>query len=242
MSIFQSVDLYCERVDASLWSEPINLATNLAFIVASLLLWRQVHSAKVSSAIPADRLLACRSLAVLIALIGLGSGAFHSFGNRLTALLDVGMIGLYLLVYAAWIPVLLLRASAPLHGRTRLAQVGVGVLGLLVLVSSIAVCGVLARSGWLPDGMPSGLYLGAWLALLILAAWAWSASQPQAARAMAAAAGLFVLSMTARQLDLPLCDQIPGGVGLHWAWHLLNATVLFQATRAILQMRSVNSA
>jgi len=30
------IDNYCERIDPSFWSEPVNAMTNLAFIVAAL--------------------------------------------------------------------------------------------------------------------------------------------------------------------------------------------------------------
>ena len=35
------LDVYCERTDPSLWSEPLNVVTNLAFLAAAALLWRQ---------------------------------------------------------------------------------------------------------------------------------------------------------------------------------------------------------
>ena len=37
----ESIDMYCERTDPGLWSEPLNALTNLAFLLAAALLWRQ---------------------------------------------------------------------------------------------------------------------------------------------------------------------------------------------------------
>ena len=31
---FETIDAYCERTDATLWSEPLNALSNLAFIAA----------------------------------------------------------------------------------------------------------------------------------------------------------------------------------------------------------------
>ena len=41
MEWFEAVDGYCERVDAAFWSEPINVVTNAAFLIAALWVWRR---------------------------------------------------------------------------------------------------------------------------------------------------------------------------------------------------------
>ena len=35
----EMVDLYCERLDANLWAEPINAVTNLSFVFAAIAIW-----------------------------------------------------------------------------------------------------------------------------------------------------------------------------------------------------------
>ena len=42
----------------------------------------------------------------------------------------------------------------------------------------------------------------------------------------------FFVSLTLRTVDLPLCGQFP--MGTHFAWHLLNAVVLFIVARAMV--------
>jgi hypothetical protein len=88
---FNSVDIYCERLDASFWTEPINAISNLSFIVAGFFIWR-LRS-------PRSAL-----MAILMILIGLGSFSFHTYANRLTGLLDVLAIALYLVAFAFLIP------------------------------------------------------------------------------------------------------------------------------------------
>ncbi len=41
MDWFEQIDGYCERTDFTYWSEPLNAVTNVAFIIAALLLWRR---------------------------------------------------------------------------------------------------------------------------------------------------------------------------------------------------------
>jgi hypothetical protein len=47
---------------------------------------------------------------------------------------------------------------------------------------------------------------------------------PRVAAGLAIGVAILCLSLTARSLDEPLCDVLP--LGTHWAWHLLNATML----------------
>jgi hypothetical protein len=36
---FRAVNRYCERTDASYWSEPVNALSNAAFLVVALVVW-----------------------------------------------------------------------------------------------------------------------------------------------------------------------------------------------------------
>jgi hypothetical protein len=55
---------------------------------------------------------------------------------------------------------------------------------------------------------------------------------PGAGRTMAAAAGVFCVSLLARSLDQALCPSWPPGT--HFIWHLLNAWVLYALSRAMV--------
>ena len=144
-----AVDIYCERTDASFWSEPINALTNLAFLFAAGLLWSRAQDQR-----------ALRLLAILIGLIGLGSFLFHTFGNRLTGLLDVFFIAAFIVAFAYLLP----RVS---WHQTRWRAVGAMLIALIFIAGTTAlVSSWRATLQWLPPGM----YLGAWLILLIYAA------------------------------------------------------------------------
>jgi hypothetical protein len=197
---FNSVDIYCERLDASFWAEPINAISNLSFIVAGLFLWR-LRS-------PRSAL-----MTILMILIGLGSFSFHTYANRLTGLLDVLAIALYLVAFSYLIPKQWSRNSL-------LIQVG----SLLLLIVSIVLAHLLMNHlkpalPWLPPG----IYLGAWLTLLIYALVTQHSNKP-AARFLWLAVIVFPFSLLSRQLDMLLCDSLGP---THWLWHLLNSLTLY---------------
>jgi hypothetical protein len=195
-----SVDIYCERLDASFWAEPINAISNLSFIAAGFFLWRlrTPHSSL---------------MAVLVILIGLGSFSFHTFANRLTGLLDVLAIALYLVVFAFLIPKQWSKNSL-------LIQLGsVLMLILSMVLAQLLMNYVKPALPWLP----SGIYLGAWLTLIMFALIT-QYSNKAAARFLWLAVIVFSASLLSRQLDMPLCDTIGGS---HWLWHLFNGLTLF---------------
>jgi hypothetical protein len=209
-----SVDIYCERLDASFWAEPINAISNLSFIVAGFFLWRlrTPHSTL---------------MAVLVILIGLGSFSFHTFANRLTGLLDVLAIALYLVAFAFLIPKQWSKNSL-------LIELG----SVLMLIVSIVLAQLLISHlkpalPWLPSGM----YLGAWLALIVFAL-VTQYSNTHAARFLWLAVIVFPASLLSRQLDLPLCDSTGGS---HWLWHLLNGLTLYLSSYGLCSERRFNS-
>ena len=88
MDWFEQVDGYCERTDFSYWSEPINAATNLVFIIAALVLWRR------STGVPMARV-----LSVILFATGFGSFLFHTHATLWASVADVVPIGIFILTY-----------------------------------------------------------------------------------------------------------------------------------------------
>ncbi|MET8847185.1 hypothetical protein [Amycolatopsis sp. NPDC004625] len=87
------VDGYCERVAPGLWGEPLNSLSNLAFLVAAVLVWRLAGGSRVG-----------RLLAGLIGLIFVASSVFHLLATRWAAVADSGAILVFVLVYAGLFP------------------------------------------------------------------------------------------------------------------------------------------
>jgi hypothetical protein len=199
------IDGYCERTDFSFWSEPINAVTNAAFLIAAgIVLVGLLRRGRLE---PGTGLL----LAILTA-IGIGSFLFHTFATRWAALADVLPIALFILSYL----VLTLRRAFGL------AWLWAGLIGIAFLPASGALA---AGIGQLTQGALGGSsgYLPALLALVVCGGLLWR-RRPDFARGLLIAAGLFVLSLTFRTLDAPLCGAIP--FGTHFLWHMLNGTLL----------------
>jgi hypothetical protein len=83
--LFAPVDAYCERLDASFWSEPVNAATNAGFLLAGVLLWRVVAQRRALGKTIASSV---RSLPWLLGLIGLCSFLFHTVATVWAGLAD----------------------------------------------------------------------------------------------------------------------------------------------------------
>ncbi|MFD1149728.1 hypothetical protein [Saccharothrix hoggarensis] len=200
------VDAYCERLAPGLWAEPLNAVSNAAFLVAAALLWWR-HRPRTGD---------LRALPVLLALVGLGSLSFHTVADTVTNWLDIGFIAVYVIWY------LIVFARHHLDARWALAWLAAP--AFVVLAVAVAPLGAMIPGG-------SGIYLAPFLSLLVVTVIAAVRRLPW--HDLAAAAGVFVVSVTLRTLDQPLCGVWPSGT--HYAWHVLNAVVLFLVARQVIR-------
>lgn len=199
------VDNYCERIDFGFWSEPVNAVSNAAFLIAAVV---ALVAARRSGRLDGG-------MAILIALaaaIGVGSFLFHTFATRWAALADVLPIQLFIVAYL----VLAMRQFFRLSWFGS-AAIAVGFVAIAIPVGR-------ALRGLVGETMHGSVgYLPAFVALVVVATLLAGRRHP-AARSLAGAAGLFVVSLGFRTLDLPLCDAWP--LGTHFLWHLLNGVLL----------------
>lgn len=204
-----TVDAYCERTSPDFWAEPLNALTNLAFVVAAL---------------AAARLAAKRgggagawALVVVLLAIGVGSFLFHTVATRWAGLADVLPITIFIHLYLY----LALRrfVGLPVWG---------ALLGVVGFLAGSAALGRVAPPGAL-NGSVS--YLPALMAMLVVGG-ILLARRHAAASGILLAAVVFLASLTARSLDEAVCQAVP--VGLHFIWHLLNATVLYLLLRTLV--------
>ncbi len=89
MLVTDYVDGYCERVAPGLWGEPLNSLSNLAFLVAAVLVWRLANGDRTG-----------RLLAGLIGLVFVAGSVFHLAATRWAAVADSAAILVFVLVYA----------------------------------------------------------------------------------------------------------------------------------------------
>ncbi|MDH5796982.1 MAG: ceramidase [Paracoccaceae bacterium] len=195
----QQFDDYCERTDFSLWSEPLNAVTNLAFIIAAVVMWRRAAGVPMA-----------RALSALLFGIGIASGLFHTLATAWASAADVLSILIFILVY-------LYAANRGYFGLSPV-WAGAAVLAFFpyaaVLTPTFSALGFLGSSaGYAPIPV-----------LILLYAWLLRTRAPDTARGMAIGAGILVVSITLRTLDEPLCEIWP--YGTHFLWHSVNAIML----------------
>ena len=198
MDWFEQVDGYCERTDFSYWSEPINAATNLAFIIAALVLWRR------STGVPMARV-----LSVILFATGLGSFLFHTHATLWASVADVVPIGIFILTYLFVVN----RDMVPMGGWLAALATALFIPFAAVLVPVLNQIPFIAISNFY------------WTVPILLALYAvLLRRKPGIAQGFLIGAALLCLSVTIRSLDEILCDVIP--VGTHFVWHLLNGVML----------------
>ncbi|MFN3276721.1 MAG: ceramidase domain-containing protein [Paracoccus sp. (in: a-proteobacteria)] len=201
MDWFAPVDAYCERTGPDYWSEPINALTNLAFLVAAVLIWRRLQGPGLAMG---------RLMAGVLFVIGIGSWLFHTHANPLTSLMDVVPIVAFILLYV-------FAATRDYFGARPwvAAVVTAGFIPYAALTVPLfqQVPGLGSSASYAPVPLLIGVY-----ALLL------RRRLPQVARGLAIGAGLLVVSLTFRTLDQASCAVLP--IGTHFMWHILNAIML----------------
>lgn len=202
-----SVDGYCERLDASFWSEPVNAISNVTFIITAIMLFRLGQRDRRWGTDPA-----WTGLTVNVAIIGVGSFLFHTFATRWAAIADVLPILVFMLCYVT-------------VGLRRFFQLSMG----MALLGPIALIATAIALGTLGLGAASS-YLPALLGLLIFGIWSHSSNRIRS-RHLLVTTVIFGASLGLRTLDLPACDF--NSVGTHWLWHSLNAIVLYRSVASL---------
>lgn len=222
--------IYCERgPDPGLWAEPVNAATNAAFVVAGLAALYLIRRRP-----PGERSVVHIVLAILVVGIGIGSFLFHLHATPWAAIADVAPIGAFMLLYFAVAMRSLLR---------------------LPLGWAMALTAAFAASLWTagritctPDGLVqfgggggrclngSVGYLPALVAMMAIGG-VLALKRHPAAGSLLTSGSIFAVSVTFRTLDQALClETVIAGypLGTHFLWHLLNALMLFILMRAVI--------
>jgi hypothetical protein len=209
--MFEAVDLYCERLSAGLWAEPLNAASNVSFFIAGVFAVRLSLARGGLGAAPA-------ALIALLFAIGLGSTLFHTIARTWAVLADVLPILIFQCVFIATY------VGAVARTRTRAV-----VIFVVLFLASQLVFAWLAETGWLNGSLS---YAPALLFLLALGGYHWWSGK-SAPVSLAAAAGLFLVSLFFRTADAGVCEFIP--TGTHFIWHLFNGGVLYLSLLGLLK-------
>ncbi|MGX1096031.1 ceramidase domain-containing protein [Amorphus sp. MBR-141] len=199
----EALDLYCERTGPSFWSEPLNAVSNVVFIVAAVLIVHRWSRQRGDWPVLA--------LALLTALIGIGSFLFHTLATGWAAIADTAPIAAFIFAYffLAMRRFLGLPVAWALAATVAYLVASVGTVPFLQLVFG-----------------GSASYIPALFGLVGVGAVLAARGDPRAAGLLLAAM-LFAVSLASRMADLPVCAAFP--IGTHFLWHILNATVLYVA-------------
>ena len=209
MSWLTSIDLYCERFDPGLFSEPLNAVSNLAFIAAGMGLLSYLPRLFAPLRPPVS----LEILSGLVVLIGICSGAFHVFAMKWAELLDVLSIALFIYSFVVCL------ARYALSFRWGMAWIAAPMFWAF---------GVLVTAPFDPSSFNGSVGYFPMLAGLALIGIGLAIERSAGARYFGLATSLFLVSLSLRSVDLAWCGNWVWGT--HWAWHLLNAAVLTLAT------------
>ncbi len=196
----REVNNYCERLDASYWSEPVNAVTNAAFLIAARVCWRRTEGDT-----------AARLLCVILAMIGIGSYLFHTHAQIWSLMADVIPIQVFILAYVYF-------ATVRFFDAPRWA----GALAVVLFVPYAALTSRVIEAAF---GSLNGSVGYAPVPILVLAyAFALRRRAPRTALGMAIGAGILVASLVFRTIDQAVCPALP--LGTHFMWHILNGLML----------------
>jgi hypothetical protein len=200
MSLTQAVDIYCERIDASLWSEPINALTNLGFILIGLYLFLRTED------------FFEKALCINLVLIGVGSFLFHTFAQRWSGLADVIPIFSFIVL-----------ATYGVFSRYwNLTFLWSIISTILVLITTITITRLGVEYVKISlNGSENYLFA---LLILLISGFSIKFICPHSSTLLLAASCVFMVSLMFRSMDESLCRLIP--IGTHFVWHLLNAVTL----------------
>lgn len=206
--MFDTIDLYCERLGSGYWAEPINALTNLSFLVAA---FSTRSLAKKYSALSPGIYL----LIGLMTLIGAGSFTFHTFANTWSRIADV-------------VPILAFQvAFLWLYARQVIGMRRAVVIGIVFLFLCVAYQG-----RQFPDLLNGSLiYAPAFALMFGLGVLHWHYAEREKALLLWATV-IFAASLLFRTIDLAVCSEVP--IGTHFLWHLLNGLLVYLATRSLI--------
>ena len=182
-----------------IWAEPINAVTNVAFILAAIIMWLRCKN-----------LVEGKILSFLLFSIGCGSFLFHTYAQTWAALLDITAILIFILTY------IFVANRRFLVWSKMVSLIGVILffpyqLLLVSILSNIQFFGSSVQ--YIPVAILIFIYSG----LL-------RKSEPNLSRGLFIGAAILCLSIISRTVDEPLCSIL--SVGTHFVWHILNAIML----------------
>ena len=201
---------YCERVGNKFYAEPVNAISNIAFFVSAFFIYRLLKKHNIKSFV-------YWFLFVLLLLVGTGSLLYHSFRNPFTLALDAIPIYIFFLTF---IYVLLERLT-----KSRSVPV--------FLLVGFFVVQILASYAF-PDFLSGSIrHVVNGITFFGLLVWLYQ-KYDRLDPYLIAAFLVYILAIVFRSIDNSICAMLP--IGTHFLWHIFNATAVYFAIRALINM------
>ncbi len=204
------IDGYCERASKpDVMAEPLNLITNIAFVIGAILVLKTLMFYKQLIRANFDIIF----LTIVLATIGLGSAAFHSYPNGKTLLMDIIPITIFIHVYL-------------LSFFKRVA--GFNLIFCFITLAAFIGVGILFQNNFSPDTLNGTImYVPTYLMLVLMILVMVFGKQNPLYIHLINTAVIWTFSLAFRTMDVQICSHTQG-IGTHFLWHLLNAVVLYR--------------
>jgi len=224
LAAWDQVGCYCERaLNPDFWAEPLNALSNLAFIVAAVLIYADLRVSRVQQG---KGIILC--LIVLLMCVGVGSFLFHTFATAWSRFADIAPIAVFVAVYTAlalnWFIGLAVWLSICVSGLVVAVTVAMFLAGSALngslayapaLVSLLAVGAILHRRKHGATDWVLAAFCVFFISLILRTLDGWPAEVP--------------LGCMVRQVG-----EQSISIGTHALWHLLNAVMLYLLLRAAI--------
>lgn len=214
VDLFEVLNKYCERTSEGVWAEPLNVISNIAFLIVAVLLF-QFYRKNFRG-----RFLQNWDISLLILFlffIALGSTLWHMFAVRLALYADVVPILLFINLFLVSCFIRVLRLS---------------IIPAIILFILYQLFNYLTQTQFSMDTLNGSVfYLPVFVFLSGIALYV-CRKQIALCRYYLISLGLFFIALTLRTFDVSQCDDFP--TGTHFLWHILIAVMLYFLTKSLM--------
>lgn len=218
----QFIDFYCERIAGNFdhgFGEPLNTITNITFIIASALIFREIFKNKLFKLKNFDIVF----LAFTLGLIGVGSSIYHATPSNHTELMDVIPISTFIHLYLISFFIRVLKFK---------------IWQALSVFFAFVFVGYWCGANLDPQTLNGTImYIPTYIMLFVMMGFLYLQEKSSAkvkTKHLALTALIWSFSLTFRTIDIPACE-ITYGIGTHILWHILNAIVLYRLIVLIIR-------
>jgi hypothetical protein len=208
----------CERGhDTSLWAEPLNTISNMAFIVVAIMIARYYRH---HQDLKGKWIWDIHAMTALTFLIGICSTLFHTYPNFYTELAD--LIPIVSLIVLFFISAIFRIGKCSLFD------------GIIAFIAFIGFTNIMV--GLFPRAFNDSVGYVSTMGSLVVIALYLHMKRRASSHSFLLASVVGLVSLFFRSIDNETCQEIP--IGTHFLWHTLNAILIYILMKQII--RNVN--